>query len=120
MSEVHSISESFADQNVVSVEPEIQASEPIVLQGVAAPKLDALFSIPVTLELVLASLKMPVSKLMNIQAGTEIDLDHPAGAEVALVVNGSRIAFGHLFLMDPASKRVGVRISRLAVGKSEA
>jgi flagellar motor switch protein FliN len=78
------------------------------------PRMDAIFSIPVTVEVVLASVKMPVSKLMDIQAGSEIDLDHPAGAEVALVVNGSRIAFGHLFLINPPSKRVGVRISRLA------
>ncbi len=87
---------------------------------VAAPRLDAFLSIPVTLELVLASLKIPVSKLMDIQEGSEIDLDHPAGAEVALVVNGSRIAFGHLFLIDQASRRVGVRISRLANGSSDA
>jgi flagellar motor switch/type III secretory pathway protein FliN len=84
----------------------------------APPRLDAFFSIPITVELVLASLKMPVSKLMDIQAGSEIDLDHPAGAEVSLMVNGSRIAFGHLFLIDPPSKRVGVRISRLATSSS--
>jgi flagellar motor switch/type III secretory pathway protein FliN len=82
-------------------------------------RLDALFAISVTLELVLASLKMPVSQLMDIQAGTEIDLAHPAGAEVALVVNGSKIAFGHLFLIDPNSRRVGVRISRLAANGSD-
>jgi flagellar motor switch/type III secretory pathway protein FliN len=80
----------------------------------ASQRLDAFFSISVTLELVLASIKMPVSKLLEFQAGTEIDLGHPAGAEVALVVNGSRIAFGHLFLIDPKSRSVGVRISRLA------
>jgi flagellar motor switch/type III secretory pathway protein FliN len=80
----------------------------------APPRLDAFFSIPVTVELVLASLKMPVAKLMEIHAGSEIDLDHPAGAEVSLLVNGCHIAFGHLFLIDPLTKRVGLRISRLA------
>ncbi len=79
-----------------------------------AERMDAFFSIHVTLELVLASVKMPVSKLMDIQVGTEIDLAHPAGTEVALVVNGSRIAFGHLFLIDVKTKQVGVKISRLA------
>ena len=86
---------------------------------VTAPRLDAFFSIPVTVELVLASLKMPVAKLMDIHAGAEIDLNHPAGAEVALMVNGSKIAFGHLFLIDPQTKRVGVRISRLAQSSVE-
>jgi flagellar motor switch/type III secretory pathway protein FliN len=80
----------------------------------ASPRLDAIFSIPVTLELVLASIKMPVSKLMEVQIGSELDLNHPAGAEVKLMVNGSQIAFGNLFLIDPQSRRVGVRISRLA------
>ena len=89
---------------------------PTVRPMAPAQRMDGFFSIPVTLELVLASVKMPVSKLMDVQAGTEIDLNHPAGAEVALVVNGSRIAFGHLFLIDPKSRNVGVRISRLAEG----
>ena len=87
--------------------------------AIVAPRLDAFFSIPVTVELMLASLKMPVAKLMDIHAGAEIDLDHPAGAEVALMVNGSKIAFGHLFLIDLQSKRVGVRISRLAQSSTE-
>ena len=108
------------DMMPLGVEPTPEAVEekpaPVL---VAAPRLDAFFSIPVTVELVLASLKMPVSKLMDIQAGAEIDLDHPAGAEVALMVNGSKIAFGHLFLIDPQTKRVGVRISRLAQSSAE-
>ncbi|MGL4405614.1 MAG: FliM/FliN family flagellar motor switch protein [Notoacmeibacter sp.] len=90
------------------------AEEVAVGPVVAAPRLDAFLSIPVTLELVLASLKMPVSSLMDFQVGTEINLDHQAGAEVSLVVNGSKIAFGHLFLIDPKLRTVGVRISRLA------
>ena len=98
--------------------PEVAEVKP-ALTPVAAPRLDAFFSIPVTVELVLASLKMPVAKLMDIQAGAEIDLDHPAGAEVALMVNGSKIAFGHLFLIDLQTKRVGVRISRLAQSSAE-
>lgn len=93
-----------------------ETAEPNAHTTAPAPRMDAFFYIPVTLELVLASVKMPVSKLMDIQVGTEIDLAHPAGTEVALVVNGSRIAFGHLFLIDPKSRSVGVRISRLAFG----
>jgi flagellar motor switch/type III secretory pathway protein FliN len=92
------------------------AVEPVAQTVAPTQKMDAFLSIPVMLELVLASMKMPVSKLMDIQPGTEIDLDHPAGAEVALVVNGSKIAFGHLFLIDPKLRNVGVRISRLAEG----
>ena len=109
-------------ENTTDFEPELEQATPHaqpVSQPVAAPRLDAFFSIPVTLELVLASMKMPVSKLMDVQVGSEIDLDHPAGAEVALVVNGNRIAFGHLFLMDQTSRRVGVRISRLATSTGD-
>lgn len=80
----------------------------------AALPLEAFFSIPVTVELVLARMKMPVSGLMNFQVGSEVNLDHEAGAEVALVVNGSQLAFGHLFLIDPLKRAVGIRISRLA------
>jgi flagellar motor switch/type III secretory pathway protein FliN len=99
-------------EQIIETEPDL--IEPAAQTTVPTSRMDAFFSIPVMLELVLASVKMPVSKLMEIQAGTEINLDHPAGAEVALVVNGSTIAFGHLFLIDPKTRNVGVRISRLS------
>jgi flagellar motor switch/type III secretory pathway protein FliN len=110
--------------DIINELPNMEKAAPELAMAVeqampAPPRLDALFSIPVTVELVLSSLKMPVSKLMDIQVGSELDLDHPAGAEVALMVNGSRIAFGHLFLIDTASRRVGVRISRLATSSAE-
>ena len=93
-----------------NVETTIEPAPPID----AVPRLDAFFSIPVNVEIIIASVRMPVSKLLEIQAETVIDLAHPAGAEVSLVVNGSVIAFGHLFLIDPKTKQVGVKISRLA------
>ena len=98
------------------VEAATQAETAPTQPTAPAPRMDAFFSIPVNLEVVLASVKMPVSKLMDIQTGTEIDLAHPAGTEVALMVNGSKIAFGHLFLIDPKTRNVGLRISRLAAG----
>jgi flagellar motor switch/type III secretory pathway protein FliN len=103
----------MSDTPALSVEPIETVIEQVQSPAVSS-RFDAFFSIPVDLEIVVASVKMPVAKLMDIQVGTEIDLGHTAGTEVSLVVNGSVIAFGHLFLMDPKTRQVGVKISRLA------
>ena len=100
--------------------PMVAPATPVAETASATPSLNAFFSIPVNLEIVLASVKMPVSKLMDLKVGSEIDLSHPAGAEVALLVNGSKIAFGHLFLIDPQLRNVGIKISRLANPAREA
>jgi flagellar motor switch/type III secretory pathway protein FliN len=75
-----------------------------------------LMAIPVQLEIVLARAKMAAAKVLTLNSGEPIDLEHFAGGEVEVLANGKRIAFGHLYLADEATRRVGVRISRLANG----
>jgi flagellar motor switch/type III secretory pathway protein FliN len=73
----------------------------------------AILSIPISLELVLTTVRMPVSRLMDLVPGAEIDLDRMTSGEVQLLANGAPFATGELFLIDPAEKRVGLRIKRL-------
>jgi flagellar motor switch/type III secretory pathway protein FliN len=73
-----------------------------------------ILAIPIDLELVLATVRMPVSRLMDLVPGSEIDLDSLSSGEVSLNANGTLFAVGELFLLDAAAKRVGLRIKRLA------
>jgi flagellar motor switch protein FliN len=95
------------------------ASAPQLNRPVRAPERThetALMSIPVKLDIILARTRMPAAKVLALNSGVPIDLDHFAGGEVEVLANGQRIAFGHLYLADEATRRVGVRISRLASG----
>ena len=72
-----------------------------------APILD----IPVKLDVMFSSISMPVSRLMELHEGSQIDLCRSAGEPVDLCINGCVVARGVLFLMDGPEKRVGVRIT---------
>ena len=76
---------------------------------IAAPLLD--IALPV--DVVLATLNLPINQLAAMAEGTEIDLDRPAGDPVSVRVNGREIATGELVVIEPASGRLGIRLHRL-------
>lgn len=78
----------------------------------AAP--DAFLSIPINVEIVLATTRMPVARLLDIAPGAELDIDAGMSGDVALMANGTVFAHGALFIMDAASQSVGLRITRMA------
>jgi flagellar motor switch/type III secretory pathway protein FliN len=87
------------------------------VEAVPSPtSLAALMSIPIDLELVFASLRMPVSRLMELAPGSEIDLGAQGGNEVTLFANGTPFALCELLLLDEVEKRLGVRIKRILKG----
>jgi flagellar motor switch protein FliN len=86
-----------------------EAPQPLAQTGPAA-----FLNIPITLELVLATIRMPVSQVMALSPGVEIGLHQPLDAEVSLRANGTLIAYGTLQLIDAETRRFGVRITRLA------
>ncbi|NJR13928.1 MAG: hypothetical protein HC779_06855 [Phyllobacteriaceae bacterium] len=112
------MSADVENATVPATAPDLPLTEPLTISPVAAPpgqqSMDAFMAIPIDIELVLSIVRMPVARLMETGPGSEIDLEHPAGGEVMLIANGSRFAFGELFLIDADKRRVGVRITRLA------
>jgi flagellar motor switch/type III secretory pathway protein FliN len=98
--------------------PTNSEAEPPTARMAPEPSHDhsGILAIPIDLELVLATVRMPVSRLMDLAPGAEIDLDSLSSGEVKLLANGALFAVGELFLLDSAEKRVGLRIKRLAGG----
>jgi flagellar motor switch protein FliN/FliY len=82
----------------------------------AAPNLNAILSIPVTVQVVLGSTSMPVASLMKLARGAVISLDQRVGDPVDIVVNGKVVARGEIVVVDEASQRFGVSLLEIVAG----
>ncbi len=82
----------------------------------AAPNLNAILSIPVTVQVVLGSTSLPVSSLMKLARGAVISLDQRVGDPVDVVVNGKVVARGEIVVVDEASQRFGVSLLEIVAG----
>jgi len=78
-----------------------------------APNLDAILSIPVTVQIVLGTTTMPVAKLMKLGRGAVITLDQKVGAPVNVLVNGRVVARGEVMVMDDDTSRFGVTLTEI-------
>ena len=74
------------------------------------PNLNAILSIPVTVQIVLGSASLPVASLMKLARGAVISLDQRVGDPVDVVVNGKIVARGEIVVIDEASQRFGVSL----------
>ena len=73
---------------------------------------DVVMRVPVTVQVVLGKLKMPVSELMQLTKGSVIALDRSLGEPVDLVVNGHLVARGQIIVVEDKSKRFGISAHR--------
>jgi flagellar motor switch protein FliN/FliY len=76
----------------------------------AVPNLNAILSIPVTVQVVLGSASLPVASLMKLARGAVISLDQRVGDPVDIVVNGKVVARGEIVVVDDATQRFGVSL----------
>ena len=78
-----------------------------------APNLDAILSIPVTVQVVLGTTSMPVARLMKLGRGAVITLDQKVGAPVNVLVNGRVVARGEVVVVDEDNSRFGVSLTEI-------
>jgi flagellar motor switch protein FliN len=81
-----------------------------------APNLNAILSIPVTVQVVLGSTSLPVSGLMKLARGAIVSLDQRVGDPVDVIVNGTVIARGEIVVVDETSQRFGVSLLEVVAG----
>jgi len=81
-----------------------------------APNLNAILSIPVTVQVVLGSTSLPVASLMKLARGAVISLDQRVGDPVDIVVNGKVVARGEIVVVDESSQRFGVSLLEIVLG----
>jgi flagellar motor switch protein FliN/FliY len=85
----------------------------------AAPKYEAILSIPVTVQVVLGATTMPVASLMKLGRGAVISLDQKVGDLVNVVVNGRVIARGEVVVVDEESARYGVSLTEIVASSRD-
>lgn len=85
----------------------------------AAPTLDTILNIPLSIQVVLGGATMPVSSLMKLGRGAVIPLDHKVGQAVDIVVNGRVIARGEMTVIEEDATRLGVSLTEI-VGQTAA
>ena len=69
--------------------------------------------VPVTVQVLLGTAKIPLSDLLKLSAGAIIQLDQRLGEEVLLIVNGCRIARGELYVLDEVEGTLGVKVTAI-------
>lgn len=103
------------DEAAIASEPPSAVDPP--KESVAGPaNLDAILSIPVTVQVVLGSTSLPVAGLMKLARGAIVSLDQRVGDPVDVVVNGMVIARGEIVVVDDLSQRFGVSLLEVVAG----
>jgi flagellar motor switch protein FliN len=90
--------------------PEQASAAPASTTPAAAPNLNTILSIPITVQVILGSTSMPVASLMKLARGAVISLDQRVGDPVDVVVNGKVVARGEIVVVDEVSQRFGVSL----------
>lgn len=80
--------------------------------------LNLIMDIPIDVEVILGSSKMPVAGLMNLEEGAIITLDKKIGEPVDITVNGRRIARGEITVLENDDTRFGVKLIEVMGSKT--
>jgi flagellar motor switch protein FliN len=95
----------------------VSDKEQAAVNGVVKSALsNPLSRLPVTVQVMLGTARLPLSQLLTLQAGSEITLETSPDDPVVLMVNGFQIAKGNLYVLDEENDRFGIKITELIQG----
>ena len=75
--------------------------------------IDLIMKIPVCVQVILGTTKMPVAKLLKLGPDAVIPLDRHVGDPIDVVVNGRTVARGEVVLMEDDSSRFGISLTEI-------
>ncbi len=115
-------SNGFEDMSASSAEAfadfgENPRTEGVTSRAGADPRLDLVMDIPIDVQIVLGTSRMPVSGLLNLSQGSTIPLDRRIGEPVEITVNGRVIGRGEITVLEGDESRFGVRLLELDTDK---
>lgn len=73
-------------------------SPPGLAQAAAVP--GSVMRIPITVQVVIGSARLPLSRIAQLTPGSVIALDEKLGSPAIILVNGQEVARGELFVLD--------------------
>jgi flagellar motor switch protein FliN len=95
---------------------ETEEGKQVVAREHAGATTNVFSAIPVTVQVMLGTATLPLADLMRLQSGSDLVLDQSIGEPVTVIVNGTRIARGELFVFENNGDRLGVRITEILSG----
>jgi flagellar motor switch protein FliN/FliY len=72
--------------------------------------LDLILDIPIDMQIVLGTSRLPVSSLMNLSEGALIGLDRKIGEPVDIMVNGRLFGRGEITVLESEESRFGIKL----------
>jgi flagellar motor switch protein FliN len=94
------------------VEPRLQPAAAGGLQH------SALFKIPVTVQVILGQVRMPLSEVMALGSGSIVMLDAELSQPVALLVNGNEVARGLIMVADEKTGQLAISLTSVTEGQA--
>ncbi len=73
----------------------------------------SVLKIPVAIQVVIGSARVPLSQVAQLGPGSMITLDQKLGAPALILVNGKEVAKGELFVLDGEGSRLGITITEV-------
>jgi flagellar motor switch protein FliN len=74
---------------------------------------EAVMRIPVTIQVILGTARVPVATAMEFGPGSTIVLDQRLGEPVRLVANGREIARGEIIVIDEETSQLGISLTEV-------
>lgn len=104
-----------SDEELQQAINNLKTGQPITARksGDGKPNLDVIMNIPVDVQVVLGSTRMPVANLMKLGRGAIVTLEKEIGDPVDIVVNGRVIARGEVIVLEDDPSRFGVSLTEV-------
>jgi flagellar motor switch protein FliN len=80
----------------------------------------SLLKIPVSVQVVLGTTRMPLSKVMALGPGSVVVLDKELSEPVVLMVNGNEVARGLIVVVDDKTGQLGISLTEISSGGNDA
>ena len=91
----------MADDNEGVSFAELESAMTSAIDGPATPRdLEAVYNVPMTVQVVLGRAKMPIKDLLKLGRGAVVDLDRKVGEPVDIYVNNRLIARGEVVIQE--------------------
>ncbi|MBI2718606.1 MAG: FliM/FliN family flagellar motor switch protein [Rhizobiales bacterium] len=81
---------------------------------------ESILQIPLTLQVVIGTTRLPLSRLAELRPGSMVELDQRLGTAAAILVNGREVARGELFVLEGEDSRLGLSITEVFSGERSA
>ena len=87
-------------------------------RGSALMPQGSILKIPVNVQVILGTTRMPLSKVMALGPGSIVTLDKELSEPVVLLVNGNEVARGLIVVVNEKTGQLGISLTEISLGNT--